>query len=114
MRVNSGELNKKIAIIEKKPVKDRDGYDAQQAETVIHTCWAKFTRTSGKETVKANADLGEVKCRFLIRFTKKPIDRKMSIRYAGSDYEIQFINDYEDSHAYIEIWCRRLTPEGNV
>lgn len=112
MNVNPGELNKRIRIIRRADAKDADGYSALPDEEAVHTCWAKFTRTSGAETVKANADFGEERSRFLIRATAKRIDRKMVVRYDGKDYEILFINEYGDAREYTEIWCRRLTPEG--
>ena len=108
MNVNPGELDKRIQIISKSKEMDADGYYTE-AETVAHTCWAKFTRTSGTEMTKANADFAEVKARFLIRYTKAAIDRRMIVRYGGADYEIVYINDYEDAHEYTEIWCNLLT-----
>lgn len=108
MNVNPGELNKKISIISKSKTLDPDGYDIT-TESAVHSCWAKFTRTSGTEMTKANADFAEVKARFLIRYTKAAIDRKMIVRYHGTDYEIVYINDYEDAHEYMEIWCNLLT-----
>ncbi len=110
MNVNPGELNKRIQIIGFVPTVDDDGYQTK-TETVVRQCWTKFTRTSGTEAVKANADFAEIKARFLVRYWNS-IDRKMIIRYAGNDYEIVYINDYEDRHEYIEIWCNRLTLEG--
>lgn len=106
--INVGELNKKIGIYSRDTTEDADGYETP-TETLVRSCWAKFSRTSGTEMFKANADFTETKVRFLIRYTKKPIDRKMFVRYAGTDYEITFINDYEDSHQYIELWCERVT-----
>lgn len=111
MNVNPGELRKRIQIIGKTETLDESGY-AAESETVIHECFAKFSRTSGTEVFKAMADFTEIKCRFLIRYTKKAIDRKMLVRYAGEDYEIIYINDYEDLHEYTEIWCKRTTREG--
>ena len=58
--------------------------------------------------VKANADFGEVKARFLVRYSRRPIDRKMFVRYRDSDYEILYINPYGDSREYLELWCRAL------
>lgn len=111
MNVNPGELNKRIQIILRTEIPNGNGYPEVQ-ETVVHSCWAKFTQISGMETFRANADFGEEKARFLIRYTSKPINRKMFVRYAGSDYEIQYINDYGDSHEYIEIWCKWRSLEG--
>jgi len=84
MNVNVGELNKRISIIKKIPTTDPDGYDTS-TESIAHSCWAKFSRTSGTEMTKANADFADIKARFLIRYTKAAIDRKMIVRYAGKD-----------------------------
>lgn len=110
MNVNPGELNKRIQIFRRAPALDKDGYEPV-TEELFHQCAAKFSRTSGTELVKAQADFGEVKCRFLIRHTKKPIHRRMFVRYAGEDYEIVYVNDYEDRHEYTELWCERSTRE---
>lgn len=111
MNVNPGELRKSIQIFKKIGETDRDGY-ASSGYELVHACKAKFTRTSGTEVVRANADFSELKVRFLIRYTRKKLDRKMRVRYAGQEYEIGYINDYEDRHEYVELWCKDLTLEG--
>ncbi|MCI7735163.1 MAG: phage head closure protein [Dysosmobacter sp.] len=111
MEVNAGELNKRIKIIKVTKSKDKDGYETV-TETVVRAPWAKFSQTSGTELVKANADMSEVMVRFLIRWSSTPMSRKMVVRYAGDDYEIEYINGYGDSREYVELWCRRLTLEG--
>lgn len=111
MHVDAGELNKRIEIVRLDRTETPDGYD-EITETVVYRCWAKFTQTSGTELVKANADFGEERVRFLIRWTDRAIDRKMVIRYGGSRYEIEYINDYGDGHQYIELWCKWLSRDG--
>lgn len=111
MEVNAGELNKRIKIIKVTKSKDKDGYETV-TEMVVRAPWAKFSQTSGTELVKANADMSEVMVRFLIRWSSTPMSRKMVVRYAGDDYEIEYINGYGDSREYVELWCRRLTLEG--
>lgn len=111
MKLNPGELNRRIQILRHVSVTDADGYDADSLQEV-HVCWSRFTRTSGSEAVKANADFGTIKVRFLIRYTPKIINRKMIVRHSGNDYEIVYVNDYNDAHEYIEIWCERVTLEG--
>lgn len=114
MYVNAGELNKRISIY-RNPELEEDGYLPETPNPVlIHTCWAKFTQTSGTEMVKSNADFGETKVRFLIRYTRRGIDRKMYVRYKGENYEILYINTYGDSMEYMEIWCKRLSNEGGI
>lgn len=111
MHVDAGELNKRIEIVREHRTKTPNGYD-KITETVVHRCWAKFTQTSGTELIKANADFGQERVRFLIRWTGKAIDRKMAVRYGGSRYEIEYINDYGDGHQYIELWCKWLSRDG--
>ena len=111
MEVNAGKLNKRIDIIQIEKELDRDGYETVK-ETVVRRPWAQFSQTSGTELTKANADMSEVMVRFLIRWSSTPLSRKMVVRYAGDDYEIEYINEYGDSREYVELWCRRLTLEG--
>ena len=111
MEVNAGKLNKRIEIIQIEKELDRDGYETVK-ETVVRRPWAQFSQTSGTELTKANADMSEVMVRFLIRWSSTPMSRKMVVRYAGDDYEIEYINGYGDSLEYVELWCRRLTLEG--
>lgn len=107
MYVNAGELNKRIEIIRLTSERDPDGYEAGQKETVVRTCWAKFSRTSGSESLKSGADFGTEKSRFLVRASRIPVDRKMIVRYRGRDYPIVYVNEYGDSGEYLEILCER-------
>ena len=111
MRVNAGELNRRIQIIEVTAEQDADGYYGNKREELVLGCWAKVTFTSGTELVKANADFGEVKARFLIRYTRKPLSRKMFVRHEGREYEITYINDY-GGRKYMEIWGTWKSREG--
>lgn len=107
MNINAGELNQRIQIMRYTEERNGAGYLAPAKEPeVVHSCWAKFSRTSGTEAFKAGADFSEIKARFLIRYTRKPIDRKMFVRYRGNDYDIEYINDYGDSHQYMELMCK--------
>ena len=110
MRVNVGKLNKRIQIQKSVRVVDKDGFWTESYETVL-ACWAQFSRQSGKELTQADADYTEVTVRFLIRYTKAPIDRKMHVLYAGKRYAIQYINDYADAHDYMEILAKLETTE---
>lgn len=108
MEVNPGELNKRIVIFQVVPDgEDDEGYPLGTEEKVIRKCWAKFSRTGGTEAVKSGSEMESLKCRFLVRYSKKEIDESMQIRYAGKIFNIKYVNDYGDSHEYIEIWCER-------
>lgn len=114
MYVDAGELNKRISIYQK-PALEKDGYLSEEPKPVlVHTCWARFSQISGTEMMKNNADFGETRVRFLIRYTRKEIDRKMYVRYQKKDYEILYVNTYGDSGEYMEIWCKWLSNEGGI
>lgn len=111
-KIDPGELNRRIEILRITGQKDAAGYlvGGPQLATV-RECWAKFTRTSGSEKEKNNADFTEIRVRFLIRTPPKDtvIDRKMLVRYRGNLYEIEYVNDYGDEGQYTELICRMQT-----
>lgn len=109
MQVNAGELDKRITIVRADQTTDSDGYIGKEP-VHVRTCWAGFSRTSGKELVKNNADYGAVTARFLIRYTRTPIDRKMVVLYRGLRYRIEYVNNYGDQNQYIELLCSIETP----
>ncbi len=110
MNVNPGELTKRIAFLEPVTVLDEDGYGHKEYRTV-RRCWAKLTRASGTEALKHNADFASIQLRFLVYYPPVPIHRKMAVLYQNQLYEITYINDYGDEHAYLEVWCQALTLE---
>lgn len=112
MRVNPGKLNKKIEIVEITRTQNANGYWTDPVEHVVHRCWAQFSRTSGKELRRNDADYSEISVRFLIRWTSKPISRKMLVLYRGQRYEILYLNNYGDSNDYIEIVAKLMSMEG--
>jgi SPP1 family predicted phage head-tail adaptor len=107
MNVNPGEFRQTIHFVKTFNGTNENGYPVKTRETV-YTCKAKFSRISGTELIKSNAEFTSVKVRFLIRYTPL-VDRKYIIEYAENDYEIEYINDYEDKHRYIEIIASRKT-----
>lgn len=111
MHVDSSRLNKRIQIVQIKKERDRDGYETT-VETVVRRPWAQFSQVSGTEAIRAGADMAEAKVRFLIRWSKTPLSRKMLVRYNGQDYQIEYINGYGDSMEYVELWCSLRTLEG--
>ena len=112
MRLNPGKLKHRIQIVCVDCVQNENGYWIASEDKLVHSCWAQFSRTSGKEVVKNAADYAEITARFLIRYTPKSISRKMIILYAGDRYEIEYINNYGDSNDYIELMVRQLTLGG--
>lgn len=113
MRVDVGELNKRIMICSVTRSRDGGGYWTEKS-TVVRRCWAKISQASITDLLKRNADTAEVKYRFLIRWSKTPVDRKMQVEYRGKRYQIEYINPYGDSHEYVELLCSRVTTEAKV
>lgn len=109
IHVNAGELKERIRIVERSGERNSSGYEVHRDDPAywkgVHTCWARFSQPSGTETVRAGADFAEEKGRFLIRWTAKPIHRKMFILFRDREWEIEYINDY-GGRKYMEIWCR--------
>ena len=108
---NAGELNARIEILALEVQETENGCDGEEREIVQHRCFAKVTEQSGTEMLRAGSDFSSAKVRFLIRWTPKPIDRKMTVRWEGRIYEIEYVNHYGASRQWIEIWCVRETRE---
>lgn len=108
--INAGELNQSIRIMRRVATQDAAGYEESVRDELVLNCKAKVSRTSGTEMVRANADFGEEKVRFLIRYPRTEIDRKMFVRWQGREYPIEYINDYA-GRKYLEIWTVRRSKE---
>lgn len=109
MQVNIGTLNKRIEIVEKdKTEKDKDGFSII-TNKIVRSCWASYNKVSGTEMIKSNADFTSEKCRFLIRYSKTLLSRKMLVKYNDKKYEIDYINDYNDAHEFVELICTRMS-----
>jgi len=74
--------------------------------TVVRSCWARVSWTSGQELVKANSEFAEARQRFLVRYSPAEISTDMYVRYKGKDYGIVYANPYGDTHEYMEIWTK--------
>ena len=112
MRLNPGKLKHRIQIVNVVRTQNENGYWTNPVDELVHSCWAQFSRTSGKDTRQADADYGETIVRFLIRWTGVQLSRKMVVLYRGDRYEIQYLNNYGDSNDYIEIIAKLLTLGG--
>ena len=112
MRLNPGKLKHRIQIVRVKQTQNENGYWTNSVDEPVHSCWAQFSRTSGKEVRQNDADYSEIIVRFLIRWTRNELSRKMVVLYNGERYEIQYLNNYGDSNDYIEIVAKLQTLEG--
>ena len=100
--IQAGELRHRIRILQRSDVTDGEGFPTGEP-VEIYKCWAKVTLTSGTELIRANADFGQIKARFLIRWTGVPIDRKMVVESGGKEWQIEYVNDYA-GRQYLELW----------
>ncbi len=107
MNINPGELNRKIQILRMEDAGTNENGFPMSEEVVVREPWAKITHKSGSELIAEHSEFAVDKTRFLIRFSKTPIDTDCFVRYDGHDYDIVYINDYEEAHEYLEIWCER-------
>lgn len=105
MNINPGELNKRITIVRRDTVEDSDGFESEIIEEV-RTCWAKFTRKSIKQISESYNEMDLINARFVIRYTTEDIQQGMFVQYNGQFYHIEYVNEYADSHEYIEIGCK--------
>lgn len=113
--LNVSELRHRIVIYDRIIEKDEAGFDSLEKNELIHICWAKFTRVSGTQAMRDGADFSTVRARFIIRATKKLSDwmrRNLHIRYKGQDYEVKYINEYQDKLAFTEIVCELIEAGG--
>jgi SPP1 family predicted phage head-tail adaptor len=114
MHVDAGKLSKRIQFLRRTTKKDADGYDVPGEPEPVRETWAQYSQTSGTELVRAGAEFGEAKVRFLTRYYADIQDRRLTIRYDGRDYDILYLNAYGDEKTYTEYWCERHTQEGKV
>lgn len=104
MYVNPGELNKNIKIVCDSGTVNENGFPT--GEMTIHKCYAKYTRKTGTEKDEAGAEVNEAPVRFLIRYTKKEINKNMTVLYKNRRYDIQDVNDIGEQHRYLELFCK--------
>lgn len=114
MHVDAGRLNKRIQFLRAPSTRDADGYAVQGGDELVREVWAQYSQTSGTELIRAGAEFGEAKVRFLTRADPSLLDRRLKIRYEGRDYAILYVNTYGDEGQYMEFWCERYTQEGKV
>lgn len=114
MYIDAGKLNKRVQFIATIKQLNSSGEVTSEYEEVVRECWAQFSQTSGTELIKANADFGEAKVRFLVRYHPRVLDRRLKLRYDGRDYEVKYVNTYGDGMRYVELWCERKTAGGTV
>lgn len=107
MYVNPGELNKPITILKLSEEKDSDGFSTGEP-SVVRCCYAKCTRKTADKEVEGAGVEPDMKAvtRFLIRYTDTPVRTNMKVLYQGRYYDIEDVNDIQDRHEYMELYCK--------
>ena len=103
MNVNPGEFRHRIKFVKTEEGTNSNGFPISE-ETEICQCQAKISNLSGTEKIKSGAEIFDVNTRFLIRYNSL-INEDMEIVFNNNYYDIQFINDYEFKHEYMEVWA---------
>lgn len=114
MHIDAGKLTKRIQFLAPPSERDADGYPIAAEKKIVRETWAQYSQTSGTELIRAGAEFGEAKVRFLTRYYPDILDRRLLIRYQGRKYSIVYVNTYGDEGKYTEYWCERYTQEGTV
>lgn len=114
MHIDAGKLDKRVQFLAHIKTLNASGEVIAERDEMVRECWAQYSQTSGTELVKSNAEFGEAKVRFLVRYHPRVLDRRQIIRYDGREYEIEYLNTYGDRKQYVELWCKRKTLEGTV
>lgn len=110
MKINPGELNKRIYIYQLVVRKDEQGFLLPDNNELFHACYAKINNISGTELIKSNSDFDSVKKRFLIRYSKKceKITTDMYVLFKNKKYQIKYANNYDEKNEYVEIIGERV------
>lgn len=100
---NAGELNKKITIVKTEPIYDEDGLLIDETSVSIPK-HAKVTHISATEFIKSGADVGIIKMRFLMRYSKlSNPTRKDRVLYNSQIYEIEAVLNIAEANEFIEV-----------
>ena len=106
--INAGKYNKKISILEKKEVKDSDGFITFE-ESIILTTYANVKTTKGMTLIMNDSDFEKAYTNFTIRYPKSIIDRKMLVKYNNRIYTIEYLNNINEENVELEIQAKEVT-----
>lgn len=106
--INAGKYNKKISILEKKEVKDSDGFITCE-ESIILTTYANVKTTKGMTLIMNDSDFEKAYTNFTIRYPKSIIDRRMLIKYNDRIYTIEYLNNINEENVELEIQAKEVT-----
>lgn len=103
---NPGEYNKKIKIIQKVTVKDKDGFDSDDQEKLVLQTYAKIKTTSGFTLFVNDTDFEKALTNFTIRYPITLITRDMFVVYNNNYYSIEYLNNIDEANIELEIQAK--------
>jgi head-tail adaptor len=112
MDIDAGELNKRIRFVELISYPCASGYRVPDRCTV-YECAARWRQESSSEVAQRDGDFGVTQGTFVIRY-KAGLSRKLLIEYAGNDWEILYIDGYDDSKQWLKVHVRRVSQKGDI
>ena len=105
--MNAGKYNKRIEIYSTEKGEDDAGFPTTE-ETLVLSCYASVKTTKGYTLIKNNSDFEKALTNFTIRYPKKQISRDMIIKYQGSSYTIEYLNNVNEDNIELEIQAKKV------
>ncbi len=106
--INAGKYNKKIRIYSTEVVEDEQGFQSLE-KTLVLSPYAHVKTTKGFTLIKNNSDFEKALTNFTIRYPHTELNRDMIIEFRGKTYEIQYLNNIDESNVEMEIQAKEVT-----
>lgn len=104
-------LTEKIEIESLTETKDTQGFRTK-VWIEFYKCWSNLKTISGREYIAAKATQSQDIVSFTIRYCKKSSEllkkdatKLFRVKYKDKNYNIEYVNDFENLHDWIDIKC---------
>ena len=108
MPLNAGKYNKRITVYQVTRETDEQGFQSVKRRIILRP-FAAVKTTRGFTLIVNNSDFEKALTNFTIRYPKTPITRDMLIEFHGKTYEIQYLNNVNESGVELEIQAKEIT-----
>ena len=109
--INAGKYNKRISIYQTTVVKDSAGFQSKQRVLVLQP-YAHVKTTKGMTLITNGSDFEKAFTRFVFRFPKTEITRRMFVEFNSSGkikiYSIEYINNVDEAGIEMELQCKEI------
>ena len=106
--INAGEYCHKIQIVRETITVDSQGFKTA-TQTVILSPYAKVKTTKGFTLIANGSDFEKATTNFTIRYPVTVINRDDVILFKNKRYEIQYLNNVDESCIELEIQAKEVT-----